>query len=301
MEVYPYEGSDETGCPDSSFGQTISSKITIPIIPGPAPPSYPGDKPLLTDFMDSNSSEDQSRKEFDRALSEWTKSAKLFVEFYSILFLPWDAKMDPRDPTMPTLKILPWDDETSWENFKTIFRSWDVDTNNTNDTRSWFKRTTYKIFQNMVENMRQSSLARKLMLAWRALVADKRKPSTKVNQTNSVNDGSPAEEINIDDDGDDIKFLMDFLRTKHGNQGEATSNALKKEQYLNDLVANMNDIYDTHELNINDPEPPISQNTLETSSEQYLDFSITQCKNMLKNIKGTNIFDEMTVDEDDFM
>ena len=63
----------------------------------------------------------------------------------------------------------------------------------------------------------------------------------------------------------------------------------------------MNDIYDTHELNINDPKPPISQNTLETSSEQYLDFTITECKNMLKNIKGTNIFDEMTVDEDDFM
>ena len=107
LEVYPYEGSDETGCPDSSFGQTISSKITIPIIPGPAPPSYPGDKPLLTDFIDSNTSKDKSRKEFDRALSEWTKSAKLFAEFYSILFLPWDAKLDPRDPTMPSLKILP--------------------------------------------------------------------------------------------------------------------------------------------------------------------------------------------------
>ena len=128
----------------------------------------------------------------------------------------------------------------------------------------------------MVENMSQSSLARKLMLEWRALVADERKPSTKVNQTKSENEDSPEHEINFEDDGDDIQFLMDFLRTKHGNQGKATTNALKKEQYLDDLVSNMNDIYDTRELNINNPKPPSPQNTLETSSEPYLDFNIRQ-------------------------
>ena len=100
--------------------------------------------------------------------------AKVFVEFYSLLFLPWDQKFDPMDPANPELRILPWNETTSWANFTKIFRSFDVDTQGSNDNRDWFRRKTYKFFTNMSQNLVQSSRARKILLAWRAKVADSR-------------------------------------------------------------------------------------------------------------------------------
>ena len=284
LQVYPYEGSNDTGCPDSSFGQTISTKITIPIIPGPAPPSYPGNKPLLSDFIDKNKTEDKSIEiEFKKLLSDWTKKAKIFVEFYSILFLPWDANLDPRDPTMPSLKILPWDDNSSWENFKTIFKSWDIDTDNTDDARGWYKRSNYKIFQNMVENMRQSCRARKLMLDWRALAADERSSTDNVNGAKSEKNEVFDHESRSIDEGDDLQIVMEMLRQKHGEQMSATSNALKTKQYLERLHSNLRDIFDIQELNGVEPQTTIPQN--ETSNEPYLSFSSEECKDMQKKVK----------------
>ena len=97
-------------CFDDSFAQIISPVPTIPQIVGHAPPSYPGNRP------DSSAEAEEVRK--------WIADAKLFVEFYSILFLPWDSNFSPRDPTLPHLSVLPWDVQTSWDNFCTILNSW---------------------------------------------------------------------------------------------------------------------------------------------------------------------------------
>ena len=97
-------------CFDDSFAQIVSPLPVIPQIVGAAPPSYPGNKP------------DQTAT--DETVRIWTSKAKLFVEFYSYMFLPWDHELDPRDPTLPHLKVLPWDDNTSWDNFCTIIKSW---------------------------------------------------------------------------------------------------------------------------------------------------------------------------------
>ena len=104
----------------------------------------------------------------------WEKGARLFVEYYSLLFLPFDHDMDPRDPTLPHLSVLPWNRNTSWDNFTTIFKSWDVDTAGTGDLRSWYKRSTYRLFHNFVHSFKQPKLTRTLLAKWRALSADKR-------------------------------------------------------------------------------------------------------------------------------
>ena len=91
-----------------------------------------------------------------------------------MLFLPFDHNMDPRDPTLPHLSVLPWNRDTSWENFTTIFRSWDVDTAGTGDLRAWYKRSTYRLFHNLVHSFKQPKLTRTLLAKWRALSADKR-------------------------------------------------------------------------------------------------------------------------------
>ena len=87
---YPFESGD---CFDDTFAQVLSSVPAIPQLVGPPPPPYPGDKPLHSGT--------------DESFRKWEEDAKLFVEFYAYLFLPWDSDFDPRDPTMPGLQVLP--------------------------------------------------------------------------------------------------------------------------------------------------------------------------------------------------
>ena len=90
LKRYPFEGS---GCKlPESLMQTISTSLRIPILAGAPPPKYPGEKPV------DGSNED---------LKLWEQGAKIFVYFYSLLFLPFDNNMDPRDPTLPHLAVLP--------------------------------------------------------------------------------------------------------------------------------------------------------------------------------------------------
>ena len=119
---------DTGDCFDASFTQIVSPVPVIPQIVGPAPPCYPGNKP------DTTADAETVRK--------WNLEAQLFVEFYSYLFLPWDSDLDPRDPTLSHLRILPWDDETSWDNFCTIIKSWRFQSDKEKDSNMWFKRST---------------------------------------------------------------------------------------------------------------------------------------------------------------
>ena len=117
----------------------------IPQIVGPAPPRYPGNRP--------DHSADAA------TVQKWTSEAKLFVKFYSYLFLPWDTELNPRDPTLMHLQVLPWDDDTSWDNFCTILKSWRFHSPEEEDTNLWYKRSTYRILNNMVSNLRQTGSA----------------------------------------------------------------------------------------------------------------------------------------------
>ena len=106
LKRYPFAGS---GCNSpESLTQTVTTSLRVPILAGAPPPQYPGDKPV-----------DGSDDDF----MLWEKGARTFVQYYSMLFLPFDHNMDPRDPTLPHLAVLPWNRNTSWINFKTIFKS----------------------------------------------------------------------------------------------------------------------------------------------------------------------------------
>ena len=82
LKRYPFEG---TGCKfQDTLIQTISTSLKVPILAGAPPPGYPGEKPVDGSVDD---------------IVLWEKSARLFVEYYAMLFLPFDHDMDPRDPT----------------------------------------------------------------------------------------------------------------------------------------------------------------------------------------------------------
>ena len=90
LKRYPFEGS---GCDfPESLMQRVTTSLRVPILAGAPPPGYPGQKPV-----------NATEEEFKR----WENSARVFVQFYSLLFLPFDEDMDPRDPTMPHLAVLP--------------------------------------------------------------------------------------------------------------------------------------------------------------------------------------------------
>ena len=134
-----------------------------------------------------------------------------------MLFLPFDHNMDPRDPTLPHLSVLPWNRETSWENFTTIFRSWDVDTAGTGDLRAWYKRSTYRLFHNLVHSFKQPKLTRTLLAKWRALSADKRPTLDgvlNIARTDSTKDTSwvPHPADDDEDSCDDVVAVVDILR-----------------------------------------------------------------------------------------
>ena len=96
LKRYPFVGS---GCKfQETFIQTISTSLKVPILAGVPPPGYPGEKPV-------DGSDDD--------IVLWEKGARLFVEYYSLLCLPFDHDMDPRDPTLPHLSVLPWGRDTS--------------------------------------------------------------------------------------------------------------------------------------------------------------------------------------------
>ena len=109
----------------------------------------------------------------NRGFILWVRDGKNVI-FSVILPDEFDHDMDPKDPTLPHLSVLPWNRNTSWDNFTTIFKSWDVDTAGTGDLRSWYKRSTYRLFHNFVHSFKQPKLTRTLLAKWRALSADKR-------------------------------------------------------------------------------------------------------------------------------
>jgi hypothetical protein len=73
------------------FSQIISSCPAIPQLAGAPPPPHPN--PPSGDIDDAQ----------QRAL--WLRKAEVFVEFYSLLFLPFTKTWGPLDPTQPELEI----------------------------------------------------------------------------------------------------------------------------------------------------------------------------------------------------
>ena len=261
---YAFDGGD---CFDDSFSQIVSPLPVIPQIVGPPPPSYPGNRPDRTADI--------------QTVRKWTCEAKVFVKFYSYLFLPWDSDLDPRDPTLPHLQVLPWNDETTWDNFCTIFKSWRFHNAEEEDTKLWYKRSTYRIMNNMVSNLRQPGSARTLLMKWRSMAADQKEEKTSVieepierKDTNAIGVLIDSEELD-----DDMAVLKDILRSKFGVDDNLTlrqkENRRQEEVYINRQLTSLNFIHKMDEINLDqstvDKSVQVVANDIpETSLRPYL-------------------------------
>ena len=261
----------------------MSPLPVIPQIVGPAPPCYPGNKP------------DETAD--DETVRTWTLRAKLFVKFYSYLFLPWDHNLDPRDPTMPDLQVLPWDDNTTWDNFCTIIKSWKYQSAEERDTNMWYKRSTYRILNNMVSNLRQSGSERTLLTKWRAIAADKKEDSgyeAEQTTTKQSLSGAPADVvITTNDVADDVALLEELLRNQFGVNDKLTfkqkQNRQKTNEYINRQLTSLNYIYTAHVINVDQSDVSESievsiQDIPLSSLQPYLSYTLEECVAMRKRI-----------------
>ena len=82
----------------------------------------------------------------------------------------------------------------------------------------WYKRSTYRILNNMVSNLRQTGYARTLLTKWRSMTADKNE------EAGSAPVGQPKrQETNADnflfedeENEDDIAALQHLIRNRFG-------------------------------------------------------------------------------------
>ena len=278
---YSFEDGD---CFDASFAQIVSPVPAIPQIVGSPPPRYPGNKPDHT---------------ADAAtLQKWTLEAKLFVQFYSYMFLPWDSELDPRDPTLPHLQVLPWDDETSWDNFSTILKSWRFHSPEEEDSNMWYKKSTYRILNNMVSNLRQTGSARTLLMKWRSMAADQNEEAVCVTDEQPERKEMNAVDFQIDNEEnyDDLAILRGLIRNEFGVDDNLTfrqkQNQAKTNTYISRQLTSLNFIHSAEEINLGQSDVNesigISQRIIpEASLRPYLKLTVKECDGLRKKITSS--------------
>ena len=230
------------------YKQIIKSCPEIPLLVGIPPPKYPGDKPI----------ENKENKE----KKKWYTEAKIFVEFYSLLFLP--LKRDGT-PIKPYENILPWKENISWNNFWKIFNSFE-------NATTPYKRSIWCIFQNMVDSLHQNTNERKLVTKWRFLTADKRTHDniSIISKTKNLNHNQDDKQQNIDENENDMTAICEAIRAKHGADDFLSKTEIEIKKSIR-YLKHQTELYNTIQKN----------NIYKEPQKRFPTFNATECKNML--------------------
>ena len=171
----------------------------------------------------------------------------------------------------------------------------------------WYKRSTYKLFHNLVHGLKQPKLTRTLLAKWRALSADKRthlnnlteltKPKTNMDHRNRC---SSDEE---DDKCDDAIALVEMLRSKHGaetvKQSRSEQLRIKNEDYLKEKIRCLNEITEALHFDSNGEEEKISIEAAEDSMEPYTSMTIDKCRLVFSKISQGKLLNEYLEEDED--
>ncbi|MCP4054107.1 MAG: hypothetical protein GY739_13785, partial [Mesoflavibacter sp.] len=189
----------------------------------------------------------------------WCIKAKLFVEYYTLLFIPFNAKYQFPEPYN---KILPWNISTSWVQFWEIF-------NGFKNSKWYYEKTVYRIFRNMVYNMRQNKVERNLISKWRFKTADPRYRNTDATDkhyTDLVDD----ENIKYTaDEKNNMRRIVEHLRTTfHHDVAKPNSIHEKAKKYLIDQTRTYRTLQQA--------------DTKIKKRKKFPKFSVEECKNLRK-------------------
>ena len=222
------------------------------------------------------------------------------------MFLPFDHDIDPREPTLPHLSVLPWNRSTSWDNFTTIFKSWDVDTAGTGDLRSWYKRSTYRLFHNFVHSFKQPKLTRTLLAKWRAKSADKRPTLEWVSGSggaDSVRDsfclGYPSDDD--EDSCDDVVAIIGMLRDHFAVSDDKLTRSqqlrLKEEAFNDARSTKMEELTSTLRADSYGEDVKCSVEAVELSMQPYESMSLQDASEGFRKLTKGISLDETIADE----
>ena len=204
--TFPYAtGSKASKC----FEQIMKSNPTIPRISGRKPPAYPGDEPGPT--------------ESESKINSWRIQAKNFVEFYCLVFLPFDANLQLINPYK---SILPFND-SSWVEFWKVFNSFE-------NSKNFYGRAIWFIFNNMVDNLRQNKTDTELVMKWRFWNADAKTGNVFINTSNENFDKDRLLGDCDQNDLEAIRDICDSICEKYGHDRFYQTNR-KKEKKLNNF------------------------------------------------------------------
>ena len=234
--------------PAKRHHQIMRSCPSIPRISGKHPPAYPGDKPK----PDASYSKTRS----------WRKKAKQFVEFYSLLFLPFDKNFKL---IAPYHEILPWNEDTSWDKFWTVFNNFEI-------SEKFYHRAVWFIFHNMVDNMRQRKEERKLITAWRFMAAHNR--TDEITGQYCTKDAQ-RRCIDEQDHWDDVIKEAEEIRDKYGpDEPISASNRQKQKakQYLDNQIETFCEI----------EQSAVTQSALVSAPVYYKNYTYDECKMIQK-------------------
>ena len=122
----------------------------------------------------------------------------------------------------------------------------------------WYKRSTYRILNNMVSNLRQSGSARTLLMKWRSMAADQKEDSVyETEDTTNVQgvSGAPADVVlTTNNVNDDVALLEALLRNQFGVNDKLTfrqkQNLQKTNAYINRQLTSLKFIHEAHVINV---------------------------------------------------
>ena len=82
----------------------------------------------------------------------------------------------------------------------------------------WYKRSTYRILNNIVSNLRQTGYARTLLTNWRSMTADKNEEAASAPIDQPDRKERNADNFVFEDEGneDDIAVLRHLIRNRFG-------------------------------------------------------------------------------------
>ena len=121
----------------------------------------------------------------------------------------------------------------------------------------WYKRSTYRILNNMVSNLRQSGSARTLLMKWRSMAADKNEDSARDSKETTERVVTTAEAdvvVNLEEHSPDVSVLQALLREKFGINDDLSfrqkQNQEKTNEYMNRQLTSLSFMHEGHEINV---------------------------------------------------
>ena len=177
----------------------------------------------------------------------------------------------------------------------------------------WYKRSTYRIINNMVSNFRLSGSARTLLIKWRSMAADKNEDSAHDCKGTTQRVATAAEVdvvVNSEEHAPDVSVLQALLRDKFGVNDNLSfrqkQNLEKTSAYMSRQLTSLSFIHEGHEINVDqsivaESIEVLPQDIPQSSLQPYLCLTLKEwdamAKRVLSDVEPAPLVENDTADE----